>query len=162
MATDRALPHDLVAERAVLGGILLDSESEALVEVRGIISADPFFSEAHTVIFSAMCRLADRCEPIDPLTLNAELGEDLERAGGPAYAASLVDDLPRAVNVAHYARIIKGHAASRRLARLGQRLRDAALAGRDTGELVAEIAAVNTANAAEVVSGPCGYTTASA
>jgi replicative DNA helicase len=112
--TERTLPQSLDAERAVLGGVLLDNSQ--LADACEQIDATQFFRDAHRRIFSAMLDLAERREVIDLLTLKDELGaQSLDAVGGPTYIAGLIDGVPRSTNVAHYARIVRRTASLRAL-----------------------------------------------
>jgi replicative DNA helicase len=113
--TDRTLPHSLEAERSVLGAILI--HNDAFNHAAEILGAADFFRDAHRRIFEKMIRLSERGDAIDLVTLKEELGRsgDLDAAGGPAYITSLVDGVPRATNVAHYAGIVKEKAVLRNL-----------------------------------------------
>src|SRR5215217_9266881 len=112
---ERTLPHNLEAERSVLGAILLHNDAFNLAAE--VIDAIDFFRDAHRRIFDKMVRLAERGDAIDLVTLKEELGRsgELDEVGGPAYITALVDGLPRATNVEHYARIIKEKATLRSL-----------------------------------------------
>src|SRR5688572_18615538 len=112
---ERTLPHNLEAERSVLGAILLHNDAFNLAAE--VIDASDFFRDAHRRIFDKMVRLAERGDAIDLVTLKEELGRasELEEVGGPAYIAALVDGVPRSANVEHYARIIKEKATLRNL-----------------------------------------------
>jgi replicative DNA helicase len=112
---ERTLPHNLEAERSVLGAVLLNNEVFNLAAE--VIDAPDFFRDAHRRIFEKMVRLSDRGDAIDLVTLKEELGRsgELEEVGGPAYIAALVDGVPRSTNVEHYARIIKEKATLRNL-----------------------------------------------
>ena len=112
---ERTLPHNLEAERSVLGAILLHNDAFNLAAE--VIDAGDFFRDAHRRIFDKMVNLAERGDAIDLVTLKEELGRsgDLDEVGGPAYIAALVDGVPRSTNVEHYARIIKEKATLRRL-----------------------------------------------
>ncbi len=114
-AVERALPHNLEAERSVLGAILLHNDAFNLAAE--VIDAPDFFRDAHRRIFEKMVRLAERGDAIDLVTLKEELGRagELDAVGGPAYIAALVDGVPRSTNVEHYARIIKEKATLRSL-----------------------------------------------
>ncbi len=119
MATDvtlaRPLPHNLDAERSVLGAILLDNQAfNTAVE---LLRPEDFFLEAHRRIFARMIQLAEANRAIDLVTLNEELGRagELEAAGGAAYLGALVDGVPRVTNVEHYAKIVKEKALLRTL-----------------------------------------------
>jgi replicative DNA helicase len=112
---ERTLPHNLEAERSVLGAILV--HNEAFNTAAQVIDGRDFYRDAHRRIFDRMVALSERGEAIDFITLKEELsrGGELEEVGGPAYVASLVDGVPRATNVEYYARIVKEKATLRNL-----------------------------------------------
>jgi replicative DNA helicase len=112
---ERTLPHNLEAERSVLGAILLHNDAFNLAAE--VIDSHDFFRDAHRRIFDKMVRLAERGDAIDLVTLKEELGRsgDLDEVGGPAYITALVDGVPRSMNIEHYARIIKEKATLRSL-----------------------------------------------
>jgi len=112
---ERTLPHNLEAERSVLGAILLHNDAFNLAAE--VIDSHDFFRDAHRRIFDKMVKLAERGDAIDLVTLKEELGRsgDLEEVGGPAYITALVDGVPRSMNIEHYARIIKEKATLRSL-----------------------------------------------
>ena len=103
----RPLPHNLEAEKCVLGAILLNNDAFNLATE--LIDSRDFFRDAHRRLFDKMVRLSERGDVIDLVTLREELGRsgDLEEVGGPAYIAALVDGVPRSTNIGHYARIVK-------------------------------------------------------
>jgi replicative DNA helicase len=115
MASDRTLPHNLEAEKCVLGAILIDNASFS--QAAEVIDSNDFFRDAHRRIFEQMVGLSERNQPIDPVTLKDELVRtgELDDVGGPAYVASLTDGVPRSANVEHYARIVKEKSTLRRL-----------------------------------------------
>jgi replicative DNA helicase len=112
---ERTLPHNLEAERSVLGAILV--HNDAFNTAAEVIDSRDFYRDAHRRIFDRMVTLSERNEAIDFVTLKEELsrGGDLDDVGGPAYIASLVDGVPRATNVEYYARIVKEKATLRNL-----------------------------------------------
>ena len=112
---ERTLPHNLEAERSVLGAILV--HNDAFNTAAQVIDGRDFYRDAHRRIFDRMVALSERGEAIDFITLKEELsrGGHLEEVGGPAYVASLVDGVPRATNVEYYARIVKEKATLRNL-----------------------------------------------
>jgi len=114
-AAERTLPHNLEAERSVLGAILVHNDAFNLAAQ--VIDADDFYRDAHRRIFDRMVALNERHQAIDFVTLKEELarGGDLDEVGGPAYVASLADGVPRATNVEYYARIVKEKATLRNL-----------------------------------------------
>jgi replicative DNA helicase len=114
-APDRTLPHNLEAEKSVLGAILI--HNEAFDHAAELIDARDFFRDAHRRIFDKMVALSERGHAIDFVTLKEELGRagELEEVGGPAYIASLADGVPRSANVEYYARIVKEKSTLRSL-----------------------------------------------
>jgi replicative DNA helicase len=114
-APTRTLPHNLDAEKSVLGAILI--HNEAFNAAAEVIDAGDFFRDAHRRIFDRMVALSERGDAIDFVTLKEELsrGGDLEEVGGPAYIASLADGVPRSANVEYYARIVKEKSTLRSL-----------------------------------------------
>ena len=112
---ERTLPHNLDAERSVLGAILLDNE--VFNTAISIVTSAAFFRDAHRRIFERMTVLVERRSAIDFVILREELERagELEEVGGAAYLASLVDGVPRATNVEYYARIVKEKATLRSL-----------------------------------------------
>ncbi len=115
VATERPLPHNLEAERSVLGAVLI--HNEAFNHAAEVLEPRDFFRDAHRRIFEKMVQLSERNEAIDLVTLKEALtrSRELDEVGGPAYITALVDGLPRATNVEYYARIVKEKATLRNL-----------------------------------------------
>ena len=111
----RTLPHNLDAEQSVLGAILLDNT--AINPAGETLTPEDFYGEAHRVVFEAMVALSEDDSPIDAVTVaeRLERSGQLERAGGLGYLSTLMDGLPRALNVADYARIVKDKSSLRNL-----------------------------------------------
>lgn len=111
----RTLPHDLAAEKSVLGALLINPA--VMERVMPVLSGRAFFRRAHMFVFEAMVDLVMRNEAIDPLTLTAELRRQskLDECGGRAYIAALTDGVPRSTNAEHYAQIVKAHFARRQI-----------------------------------------------
>jgi len=114
-AAERTLPHNLEAERSVLGSILV--QNDAFNMAAQLIDSKDFYRDAHRRIFERMAALSERSHAIDFVTLKEELSRngELDDVGGPAYVASLADGVPRAVNVEYYAKIVKEKATLRNL-----------------------------------------------
>ena len=112
---ERTLPHNLEAEKCVLGAILINNH--AFNQAAEVIDAQDFFRDAHRRIFEKMVGLTDRNEPVDLVTLKDELGRsgDLDEVGGPAYLSALTDGVPRSANVEYYAKIVKEKSTLRKL-----------------------------------------------
>lgn len=112
----RLPPQNIEAEQSVLGSLFLDKE--AMVKISDIITnSDDFYREEHKVIFEAMQGLFERRTPIDVLTTTEELEKrkKLKVAGRASYLASLVNSVPSAAHVVHYAKIVANKATLRRL-----------------------------------------------
>jgi replicative DNA helicase len=112
---ERTLPHNLEAERSVLGAILVHNDAFNLAAQ--VIDSRDFYRDAHRRIFDRMVALNERHDAIDFVTLKEELARagELDEVGGPAYVASLADGVPRATNVEYYARIVKEKSTLRNL-----------------------------------------------
>ncbi len=108
-------PHNVEAEKAVLGGILVSNEK--LNVVLSIIVPEDFYKDAHRRILEKIIRLVDTGRPVDLLTLTEELqkSKELEGSGGASYLSSLMDGIPKSLNIEYHARIIKEKALLRRL-----------------------------------------------
>jgi replicative DNA helicase len=108
-------PHSPEAEKTVLGGILVNNEN--LNVVMSIISPEDFYREAHRKIIEKIIYLVDKGVSVELLSLSEELRRDgaLEGVGGAAYLSSLMDGVPRNLNVEYYAQVIKEKSLLRRL-----------------------------------------------
>ncbi len=104
--TLRVPPQSLESERALLGALLL--KPDAIHDVADIVKGDSFYAEKHKLIYEAMRELVDRSEPVDLLSLSEKLQASgaLERVGGRAYLADLVNASPSAGNFHHYADLV--------------------------------------------------------
>jgi replicative DNA helicase len=133
---ERTLPHNLEAEKSVLGAILV--YNEAFNHAAELIDSRDFFRDAHRRIFDKMVVLSERNEAIDLVTLKEELRRsgELEEVGGPAYIASLADGVPRTANVEHYARIVKEKATLRNLIHSANRILADAYQAEEDADLI--------------------------
>ncbi len=120
---DKVPPHNIEAEQAVLGALLLNWG--AMAEVVSSIRADRFYSLQNQIIFDAMLKLYTKNATGDTISLINELTVEgkLEQAGGAAYIASLTDTVPSAANVDYYADIVTDRAARRDLIRISSELK---------------------------------------
>src|SRR5436190_21535330 len=112
---ERTLPHNVDAEKSVLGAILVNNENYYRV-LEGL-RAEDFYLDAHRVIFRQMVELIERSRAIDLITIQEELvrASQLESAGGITYLASLLDGMPHLVNIEHYIEIIREKALLRQM-----------------------------------------------
>jgi replicative DNA helicase len=112
---ERIPPHSLEAERAVLGGILL--QNGVIDTVLEIIKAEDFYSEGNGRIYEAMLELHRESTPVDGVTLREFLARTnkLQSVGGDDYLLALTDTIPTLENTRAYAHIIREKALVRRL-----------------------------------------------
>ena len=103
----RLPPQNIEAEQSVLGSLMLDKE--AIIQIADILKTDDFYRGIHSNIYQVMLNLYEKNEPIDLLSLTNRLEEkkQLEEIGGVSYLTSLVNLVPTAAHVVHYAKIIK-------------------------------------------------------
>ena len=127
LTLERPRPHNLEAERSILGAILLDNQSinTAIEKIR----PQDFFHDGHRRIFERMINLNEAHHAIDLVTLTEDMGRagELESAGGHAYLAQLMDGMPRVSNMEHYARIVKEKALLRNLIHAAHHIEQTAL-----------------------------------
>jgi len=114
-STYKVPPHNLEAEQAILGGILINND--ALNQVVDILSGEDFYREAHTHIFEGMLTLYNRDEPVDLITLSQVLKEKnaLEKMGGTEYLASLAEGISTSAGIMYHTEIVKDLATRRDL-----------------------------------------------
>ncbi len=119
LAPGRVPPHDLDAEMSVLGSILLDPLS--IAKVLQFLHPEDFYRENNGQIYRASLDLFAAGEPIDNVTLAAQLQTMgmLDRVGGRAQLASMQSAVPTAANIEYYGRIVKEKAYKRRLISAG-------------------------------------------
>lgn len=120
---DKVPPHNLEAEQATLGALLLDWG--ALSDVVTILNSDRFYSIQNRTIYEAMISLFRQNIHGDTLTLITELQKEgkLEQSGGTAYIAALTDTVPTSANVDYYAKIVLDQATRRDLIRISSELK---------------------------------------
>ena len=119
---ERTPPHDALAEQCALGGMLLSKD--AISEVVEIVRSADFYRPAHQVIFDTAVDLFARGEPVDAISVNAELTNrgEITRVGGAPYLHTLTEAIPTAANAGYYARIVADRAVLRRLVEVGTRI----------------------------------------
>jgi replicative DNA helicase len=119
---ERLPPHNVEAEEAVLGSVLLDRE--VIGRVSGVLEARDFYRERNGLIYQSMLDLYDRHEPVDYLTLIDELDrtQRLDQTGGATYVAGLLSVVPTPIHAEHYAKIVADCAFMRRLISAGGKI----------------------------------------
>ena len=122
---DKVPPHNLEAEQATLGALLLNFD--AISNVVSLLDSEKFYSYQNKLIYEAMISLFRQNIHGDTLSLINELTKTgkLEEAGGAAYIASLTDLVPTAANVEYYAKIVLDQSTRREVIRISQELKAA-------------------------------------
>jgi hypothetical protein len=139
---ERPLPHNLDAERAILGAILLGANGAA--EAISQLQLTDFFLHEHQLIFRHIGMLRERGDPIDDLVLLCEslsAANELEAAGGAGYVSQIPEGLPRVNNIPHYVEIVKTKAELRKRAHIAESILELVLgASGNASEALQEIA----------------------
>ncbi|MEO7862302.1 MAG: replicative DNA helicase [Nitrospirales bacterium] len=115
-------PHDLDAEQAVLGAVLLDPA--ALAKAQEHLSANDFYDSRHRCVFEAMADLVGKDEGLDLLTLGdfLESSGNLKHIGGRGTLAEMLTTIGSASNISHHAKTVRDHALRRQLIRLSDKI----------------------------------------
>lgn len=122
-------PQNLEAEKCVLGGMLLDSES--IDRVREYLEPKDFYLTSHQTIFSTIIELSRRGTPADLITVSDFLRAQniLETTGGVPYLASLVDTVSSSANVTTYAKMVREKSVLREIIQAGTQMMEEAYQG---------------------------------
>jgi len=115
MELGKVPPQDIEAEQAVLGSMLTDQD--AVIAAIEVLKVDDFYREDNKIIFEAVLNIYNRAEPIDIITLKAELTSmgKLESVGGLEYIVQLPDKVPTTANVERYIKIVEEKSMLRNL-----------------------------------------------
>lgn len=119
---DRIPPHNLEAERAVLGACLL--EREALLSVTDSLRGEDFYDPRHRQTFEIMEEMVSRDKAVDSLTFQEELARRSlsERFGGYPFIASLIDTVTTTANIDHHIAIVRDKSIHRGMVRVGNEI----------------------------------------
>lgn len=128
---DRIPPHNLEAEMAVIGSVLVDREM--LAAVGEIVRPGDFYAHVHETIFAVLAELYDRGEPVDKITVGEELRRRnlLERVGGLSYISGLMDTVQSAGSARYYATIVREKSILRSLIHAGSQITQHAFEGEE-------------------------------
>jgi len=142
-ALERSLPHNIDAEKAVLGSIIVNNENYYRIVEH--LEPEDFYLDSHRTVFRHIIELMQNSLAVDLLTLQEALmrQQQLESAGGIAYVAGLMDGIPHLVNVDSYIEIIRGKALLRTLIRESNRTMAAAFDQADAPDAILESAERN-------------------
>ncbi len=115
-------PQDIEAEQSVLGSMMMSKTAVSLAI--GLLKPESFYKDAHANIFKAILSLYQRNEPVDLVTVSAELKKQngLDESGGRLYLAEILNSVPTAANIEKYAAIVSEKSLLRRLIDTGSEL----------------------------------------
>ena len=119
---DRVPPQNVEAEQSVLGGMMLSKD--AMADVVEVVRGDDFYRPAHETIFDTAVKLYNSGDPVDALTVGAELQRNgqITRVGGAEYLHTLIAGVPSAASAGYYARLVREQSILRRLVEAGTRI----------------------------------------
>lgn len=109
------LPHDLLAEQAVLGSIFLDPDKIHIASE--YLTKDSFFKLSHGMVFNIMQELSDKGDPIDPVSVKSTLDSigQFEQIGGMPFLASLINAVPTSAHIEHYSKVVAEKSRARKV-----------------------------------------------
>lgn len=130
----RVMPHSIEAEQSVIGAMVLDNESIALVE--NIITGEDFYHRQYGIIFDTMVELYEEGRPVDLLTLQSRLQEKEvpPEVSSMNYIGELIASVPRSANAKWYAEIVYEKSVLRRLIRANEEIANTCYAGKESLE----------------------------
>jgi replicative DNA helicase len=119
-------PHDIQAEKSVLGAVLMDPSAMGLIAE--FLRSEYFYTPEHQLIYSAMLSLFEKQSPIDLITIQDELKSHggVKKVGGTSYLAELINAVPTSANIEQYGLIVKAHYTKRKLISLSSRIAEKA------------------------------------
>ncbi len=132
-------PQDIDAEVSVLGSLMIDKF--AIIKVTDILTSGDFYHPLHQAIFETIISLFEKGQPIDILTVSSELKKDkkFKDAGGSDYLAQLINSVPTAAHVEHYAKIVKEKSVRRDIINASSHINEEAFEGVDFEELLDDV-----------------------
>lgn len=115
MELGKVPPHDLEAEQAIIGSMLTDKD--AVISAIEVLKEEDFYREDNKAIYTAILNLYNRAEPVDIITVKAELEAmgKFEQVGGLEYLAELPEKVPTTANAMKYIKIVEEKSLLRRL-----------------------------------------------
>jgi len=129
-------PHNIEAEQAVLGCMLLDSD--VIPTVTELIRSSDFYREDHREICEAIIDIVEKAGPVDIITVAEQLQQrgTLEKVGGIDYLASITSAVPTTANARHYAKIVEEKSLLRKLIKASQEISGMSYEGAEEAEFV--------------------------
>ena len=127
MELGKVPPHDLEAEQAIIGSMLTDKD--AVIASIEVLKEEDFYREDNRAIYTAILNLYNRAEPIDIITVKAELEAmgKFEKVGGFEYLAELPEKVPTTANASKYIKIVEEKSTLRNLIKTANEIIELAL-----------------------------------
>jgi replicative DNA helicase len=115
MYAEKLPPHNIDAEEAIIGSLLIDGT--AIFKIATLLQSSDFYSERNSLVYGACLTLYERNEAIDQITVAQELDRKgkLEACGGAAYLSHLISICPTSLDIEHYAQIVSRLSVMRHL-----------------------------------------------
>jgi len=132
-------PQDIEAERSVLGSLMLDKN--AIIKIADILAPSDFYQPHHQKIYESVIDLFEAGEPIDVLTVANRLKEkkELKLVGGESYLTELIEAVPTAAHIVHYANIVRENRVRRDLIAASSEINEKALENNDFEALLDQV-----------------------
>lgn len=124
----REYPHDLLAEKSLLGSLIVDGNAfDEIVDLK--LSSEDFYHPQYGQVFDAISQLFQSDRPVDHVTLSAKLQDmgKLDSLGGKSFVIGLTEEHASSANVYHYAKIVQDKSSLRKVIRLGQKVAEKGL-----------------------------------
>ena len=136
MSQARIPPHDEQAEASVLGAILIDKD--AISDVIDFLRPEYFYTDAHSCLFSAMMALFEAHEPVDIVTVTAQLKKmgKFKEVGGTSYLTELTNIVPTSAHIEMYAKIVLNHFVKRKLIDASAHITEAAFNEKEEAKFI--------------------------
>lgn len=117
-------PQDIETEKTVLGALMIDKD--AIIKIADFLSPEDFYNDNHKKIYQAIIDLFNQNKPIDLLTVTAKLKEKklLKEVGDVEYLTDLINGVPSAAHIVHYANIVKEKKVRRDLIRVSSEINE--------------------------------------
>jgi len=121
---DKLPPHDIDAEEAVIGSLLINGD--AIYKISGVIEPVDFYAERNMLVYEACNNLYQRSDAINQITVAQELARagKLETSGGAAFLSHLISVCPTSLDIEDYAQIVYRLSLMRRLIRAADYIAD--------------------------------------
>lgn len=128
MTKNHELPHDLLAEKALVGCLLIDNRSFDEITDIGL-TKDDFYHPQYGVIFDGIHELATNSKPFDLVSICSKLNDmgKLEMVGGQSAVLELIEDTASSANIYHYAKIVKNKSILRDIVKTSMHITDTGL-----------------------------------